>query len=441
MNLKVRNIMPLPYLNRRTNELELPPDTQLDALYWPRLVLTPQQDREYQVVYVVGFVVLTIACILCAEFRWYLAAPYWSLVLDGFRWISRCEREDVRKPPSLLLALPFTTIWLLLFVLPLHIYLSAGEKWWAVYLVVLAVWRMVRFSRRVALHYCSYAIENHGVSHTARTYWQRQFAKILPSPIAPADYPPKELVAQSGHPRGRLRRDYSTLFSFNVIACVTVVAALPLAYVSSIRAQLFDNAPPALYHVWPLVSLSIIALLALNVGNAFNGVRNGQHITVHFLPFPVGTSWYALVNWCDSPPPADPSDVAPWSGRSPYGHAFDRRDYAVWNALLVGIPIAVLWLNYFLNDTTSLSTSVTDYACQGVFAESRADVSGVVYLKVTLLSFVALICFFGAILSSVAGPSVSVAYNFFEKTNATHHRRVSPLIAENISSLSDGVTS
>jgi hypothetical protein len=313
--------MPSPYLNLRENQLCL--TGRMPALHWPRFRPTAAETLTftwwccaiccYAVVAALGIDALRIVPIVL----------YVPLLLDLLRWWNRFNTGRWFVPELRFLIAPFTFVWLIGVGIPVLAYFMHPTAWWGV-VIGLIGWRMIRMGQRVRTHYVDYCLEHERLTEATRAKWkQRRLNDWQDVPGQPNSEQTEASVGMKQRFDKAVEWMRSEGRSEVLYGFVTLLAAIgSVMLVNALGYVCLREQTSILLVACALTSMGVItSLMQCEAGASLKELWEA--------------TWHAIQVFCHSPPTVPLGSRAPWSARSRYGDAENRRAYLVWNVLLV----------------------------------------------------------------------------------------------------------
>ena len=409
--------MTKPYVNNRESQLDL--DGRMPLLHWPRY--RPTNGEVLQFIRWCWVVVLFVVAVGVSvdALRLVLLVPIWPLALDIGRWVIRVRDSRKYLPKLWFLWMPFCTVWLLGIGAPFVAHHISPVFWYPT-VIGIVVWRLIRISQKIAEHYIDYSIENESLSEATRTKWrQARESNWLIENKDPA-------------PANELRSDAEVLDFRTALAGMRSRTSRE-AYVVALAAVIGIR---SLNWIPTTGVTTDIQLSPADVGAAFFTILVLPVILSRWLSRfgarEVSDSVRAIEVFVNSPPAVPSNSRAPWSPRSRYGDAENRRSYLVWNVLLIGLLLlsATVFYPLCLHNPPG-QTSVGHYPVVGTamfvrFQQLLSDstVPRTVLWGSAAMAFIVIqVCVIGGI-TALIGPAVTAANRLFEGESSLESEHV-----------------
>jgi uncharacterized membrane protein YhdT len=408
--------MSLPYVNRRENQLQLV--GRMPTLHWPRFRPSEAESTGFawwcmaNSLYVAGITLGLDA------FRALLLVPFAAFIPDILRWIARYSSGSWYFPKLRFLVLPFTTVWLVGIMIPVaadHV----GAPLWFGAVVGILVWRMIRVGQKVRTHYLDYCLEHEALSEATRTKWKRcrdsgwSEGGVDPSPAAPLS----SLAEQKRFKEAVYDIRWAAGFDWMLVIAGIVVGLFAMkVFAGLLGSPLRGNGSMM------MMGLAIIGICAIPAALRLGKVSSAKE--------ELDGVWHALHVFCHSPPTVPLGSRAPWSVRSRYGDAENRRGYLLWNVVLIGFLLISAVVLYPLIGGMAPGDTNPSYPIAGSMAAGRllllrfdTTTPGWVLCAYFAATFLATPIFFGSGLVALVGPSAAGGRNLFERDDALEHER------------------
>ncbi len=313
--------MPLPYATRGENPLRA--KGHMPALHLPRMKATASQTMTF-----------TLWCCLICLFAVIVAfgidggrmmPMFWAtpLLFDLMRWWYRFGGRRWFFPQLRFLIAPNSLLMLLGVGLPMLAYLLHPAAWWGAAIGVLC-WRMTRVSQKIRTHYFDYCVENEKLCETTRRDWKRrQSTYWLDDGQPPTPRHPYDSTAM----KQRFERAVASVRGETWCATIYLLLAGIVAGLSMHALEELGYVVLREHAVTRWVAIGV-----LSIGLATTLILRPTGASLGKL---WDATWHALLVFCHAPPSVSPGSRAPWSFRSRFGDAENRRAYLVWNAVLV----------------------------------------------------------------------------------------------------------
>lgn len=353
-------------------------------------------------------------------FRAFLLFPFFAFIPDIVRWVRRYSEGLWYFPSLRFLVLPFTTVWAFGILAPLAAHHVSPPLWFAAVIGILT-WRMIRVGQKVRLHYLDYCLEHEAMSESTRTKWNRcreegwSEGGVTPAPASPLS---------SGDERKRFAGAISGLRSaanseWLVIGAGVAASLLAMKVFGSLDGSEFRGNIAVL-----LVGAAILGVTGLPAGVRLSRVNSAKE--------ELDAVWHALHVFCHSPPTVPVGSRAPWSARSRFGDAENRRSYLLWNAVLIGLLLISAVVLYPLIGANSPGEAELSYPLSGSAAFARlihlrfdTTTPGWVFCAYVAATLLATPIFLGCGLAALVGQTASAATVLFEGEDALEHERQS----------------
>ena len=406
--------MPVPYLNDRENQNRL--TGEMDAVYWPDYQPDARERKQFLVWCVLGAVLITITAITVDALRAVLLFTPVAPLVDLFRWLFRIRDGKHYATKLKWLIVPFTTVWLLTIVVPA----AAHSLWldgWAIACMATSLGLATVFASKVESHFLEYALLDARLGHGAREKWKTwlndRFLTVLPErPLTPEE---------------------QSRFDEAVKALSLTVTHKDLLYVGTAILAAIVVLSPAdgfWYRLGPRYLVCVAAFLALPLGVAALNLKS-----VAGWKRQLFCTAAAFQLWCNSPPAVRPGARVPWSPRSPFGNAENRRALLFMFAAAIAfllIPFVVFFpvLETFSGVSWQFSYQITGSQLFARFNTLRLSPDQALLLKVAmpLLAGGVMPLFFFGVLFCLVGPTVGATDELFRGSQALERRPTRPLL-------------
>ena len=319
------------------------------------------------------------------------------------------------------LTIPFTLFYLLGYGIPLLADHISPPLWFAA-VIGIVTWRVTRVSGKIREHFLDYALEHPSLSTTTRDKWKAcresnwQQGNAPPAPAAPFTSD------------GQLEDYKAALFSLrklsgdhlDVVLFALVAACASMWEFGEVRGG-------SLRGTYQMTMIGIVIMSIFGIPAILKMVFS------RFSEQLIDAALTALHVFCESPPTVPVGSRAPWSPRSRYGDAENRRAYLIWNLVLVA---------FLLNSAVVLYPLIGSDVPGEMLGSRYVDAGSMCFFKILHLrydattpawgfggyfvaTFLVTPLFFLAGLVTLVGPTAAAANRLFESNDAIEHERAS----------------
>jgi len=410
--------MALHNFNNLENQLRL--KGRMPTLHWPRFRPTGADTTGFAWWLLANCLYVVVISLGLDAFRAFLLLPFFAFIPDIIRWMRRYSEGLWFFPKLRFLVLPFTAVWAFGILLPVLADHVSPPLWFAAVIFVLA-WRMVRLSQKIRSHYLDYCLEHEALSDATRAKWNLCRENNWGAAGAAA-CPASRLSTQEEVRRfSAAVADLRSSPTSELLVCGSGLAGslLAMQVLSGLHGQQLRGNAGMFFVAFGIVGVTAVpaAVRLLRAPSAKEELD---------------AAWHALHAFCHSPPTVPLGSRAPWSARSRFGDAENRRSYLLWNALLIGFLLISAVVLYPLLGSHAPGESEFSYPLTGSAAFARliqlrfdATTPGWVFCGYFAAALLATPIFIGCGLAALVGPTASAAQVLFEGDDALEHERQS----------------